>query len=122
MDHEVELTDKGEELLATLQEGRNSDELWNRLAIEAVRIVERLDSLDGIIRNRGVLHLLQAKREDLGLGNTAKVVVTVDHVFTEAREQAGQLRMIAQQLKLGQASTQPKGDSQLDKLRARRPS
>lgn len=118
---EPELTPKGQELLAAVKEGRTSDALWDALAVEAVRMTERLDEMDRLIRHRGgVLHLLQAKREDLGLGTSAKVVVTIDHVVMEARETAGQLRMVAQALKLGQSTMKPQGESQLGNLRARR--
>jgi hypothetical protein len=118
-----QLGERGAETWAAITEGRQSDALWQALVLEACRIVDRLDQLNDIIAGKGVLQLMHLRRMDRDLSaETVKIVMTVDAVLTEAREQAGQLRQLVSQLKLGQAVAAPTVTerSALDDLESRR--
>jgi hypothetical protein len=65
-----------------------TDKVRNALALEAARLADRLDELDGIIQGKGVLNLMQF-RLDLPSGDGEPFVVEVkfQSVLAEARQQ-----------------------------------
>ncbi|UOQ56084.1 hypothetical protein MUN78_10245 [Leucobacter allii] len=96
------------------------------LAVEAGRILDRLDELDNIIAGKGVLELMRFRCTDLfGEDDERHVRVEVhfDNVLGEARQQANTLRQILVSLGLGKAAEKPaaeKRSSVLDELARKR--
>lgn len=113
------LGERGSSMWVSLTEGREWDAAWEVLVLEACRIADRLDGLNEVIEGKGVLRLMHFRH--LITGDESKIEMTVDAVLMEAREQAGALRQIVNQLKLGQASGKQTGKrSALDDLAAKR--
>lgn len=117
----------GSELVSALSNGE--DLARHALAVEAGRIVQRLDELDSIIQGKGVLELMQFRLnesfEDDGDERTLNVSVKFDSVLGEARQQANVLRQVLVSLGLGSAEPAEKVErssvlDELAKLRAAR--
>lgn len=114
----------GSELVSALSDG--ADEARHALAVEAGRIVDRLDELDRIIAGKGVLELMRFRLHeswDEDDEDSRKVLVEVkfDNVLGEARQQANVLRQMLVTLGLGEASEKPvERSSVLDELAKRR--
>lgn len=87
---------------------RPLDTAAGALALEACRIVDRLDDLDRIIAGKGVLDLMRFRLnpdwwdDD---GQHVQVTVKFDSVLAEARQQAGRLTALLD--KLGIAGAAP---------------
>lgn len=109
---------RGGDMWTSLTDGRQWDAAWEVLILEACRIADRLEQLNDVIAGKGVLKLMHFRH--VVTGEETKIEMTVDAVLMEAREQAGALRQIISQLKLGQASEKKTGRSALDDLAARR--
>lgn len=95
------------------------------LAMEAARIMDRLDELDRIIAGKGVLELMRFRVADVFDADderNIRVEVKFDNVLGEARQQANALRQILVSLGLGKAEAkQPEQRSSvLDELAKRR--
>lgn len=112
----------GSELVSALSDG--SDEARHVLAVEAGRIVQRLDELDNIIQGKGVLDLMRFRVLDNYLEDGSpelKVTVSFDNVLGEARQQANVLRQMLVTLGLGDAvEKHVERSSVLDELTKRR--
>lgn len=87
------LADRGTALWAALAEVRDLAGGNATLAEEACRIADRLDGLDDVIRGKGVLKLMHF-RSMLGNNDPRHIILSVDEVFAEARQQANTLRQI----------------------------
>lgn len=87
--------------------GRELDTAAGALALEACRIVDRLDDLDKIIAGKGVLDLMRFRLhpdwwdED---GQHVSVTVKFDSVLAEARQQAGRLAALLEKLGIDAAA------------------
>lgn len=115
----------GSEVASALSDG--SDSARHALAVEAGRIVDRLDELDRIVQGDGVLELMRFRLKDLFSdddGRSVSVEVKFDNVLSEARQQANVLRQILVSLGIGEAVEKPavERSSVLDELSKRRAS
>lgn len=111
----------GSELVSALSSGE--DLARHALAVEAGRIVQRLDELDSIIQGKGVLELMHFRVPDAFAGGSEVTVeVKFDNVLGEARQQANVLRQVLVTLGLGAAEevAKPERSSVLDELTKRR--
>lgn len=115
----------GSELVSALSDG--SDEARHALAVEAGRIVDRLDELDRIIQGKGVLELMRFRVLDAyddGDSKQITVHVKFDSVLGEARQQANALRQVLVSLGLSAVAVEKPAErsSVLDELAKRRAS
>lgn len=96
------------------------------LAVEAGRIIDRLDELDNIIAGKGVLELMRFRCTDLfdeADERRVRVDVHFDNVLGEARQQANVLRQILVSLGLGKEAARPPAENKgsvLDELARKR--
>ncbi|QAB17121.1 hypothetical protein Leucomu_03570 [Leucobacter muris] len=96
------------------------------LAMEAGRIIDRLDELDQIIAGKGVLKLMRFRVGEIFDEDEERhiqVHVHFDNVLGEARQQANTLRQILVSLGLGKSAEQQGGQkrsSVLDELARKR--
>ena len=89
------------------------------LLVEAARIADRLDEIDGIITGRA--EWIELMHFRVGNGDEQTVTVTLDGVLAEARQQATTLRGILAQLGVPKIeAAAPERRSGLDQLRERR--
>lgn len=73
---------------------------------EACRTADRLDQLDDIIAGKGVLALLRFRRMDeQDTDDERHIVLTVDGVLSEARQQQNVLKQLLVSLRLPDAAT-----------------
>jgi hypothetical protein len=72
---------------------------------EACRTADRLDQLDAIIQGKGVLELMHFRSMDGDSDDTRTVVMTVDGVLSEARQQQNILKQLLVSLRLPDAAT-----------------
>lgn len=86
---------------------------------EAARVLDRLDALDGAIRDDGLLRLVENERLTEGAGYPV-LEVRVTAPLTEARQQATVLRALLAELGVPKVATEPVRRSGLDELRDRR--
>lgn len=119
------LSERGSGLYSALTPGA-ADAARDALAVEAGRVVDRLDELDRIIAGKGVLELMRFRLHESfdedDDSRTVLVEVKFDNVLGEARQQANVLRQILVSLGLGKADAavpEAKG-SVLDDLAKRR--
>lgn len=118
------VSDRGARLYSALSP-QASELSREALAMEAARIMDRLDELDRIIAGKGVLELMRFRVRDVfGEDDERNIHVEVkfDNVLGEARQQANTLRQILVSLGLGKAEAkQPEQRSSiLDELAKRR--
>lgn len=88
MDVPVGLGERGLALWAALS---GEDVARNGLVLEAARLADRLDELDGIIQGKGVLNLMQFRVIDKEVTDDSlniNVEVKFQNVLSEARRQA----------------------------------
>jgi len=93
------------------------------LVVEACRIMDRLDQIDGIVTGKSEWIELMHFRTNTEAGD--EITVTLDDCLSEARQQANALRGILTQLGLGKANMSgaaEKARDPLDDLAARRAS
>lgn len=89
------------------------------LLLEAARIADRLDQIDGIVT--GKTEWIRLMHFRVNNGDEQVVTVTLDGVLAEARQQAMTLRGILAQLDVPKVvADAPEKRSGLDELRARR--
>lgn len=88
------------------------------LIIEAARISDRLDQIDGIITGKtDFIALMHFRVQN---GDVQEVTVTLDGVLAEARQQATTLKAILAQLGVPKLEAVVKARSGVDQLKARR--
>lgn len=79
------------------------------MALEAARLVDRLEELDSIIQGKGVLNLMRFRVADIfddGEGEkNVRVEVKFDAVLGEARQQQTVLKQLLASLRLPDAAT-----------------
>jgi hypothetical protein len=66
------------------------------LLLEACRIADRLDQLDGVVRGKGIEGLLHLRRMD----DEGDITLTVDGVLAEARQQANIMKQLVAALRV----------------------
>lgn len=114
----------GDRIRSQYAKACETDPSTEALVIEAVRIIERLDELDGIISGRN--DFLELMHFRLSLSDSDHVTVTMDNALAESRQQANALRQIIGQLQKSQEGSKsaesPKGKAvnPIDEIRARR--
>lgn len=118
------VSERGGKLYSALSPA-GEDAARDVLALEAARIMDRLDELDRIIAGKGVLELMRFRLADVFDAEEEKrirVEVKFDSVLGEARQQANVLRQILVSLGLGKAEAkQPeRKGSPLDEIAKRR--
>lgn len=100
---EFELAERGSALYRELSDGSVAGDA---LALEAARLVDRLDDIDRVIRGKGVLNLLQCRLEMEAPDSGAEgyvVEVKFQNVLSEARQQALALAQIVGKLTAGES-------------------
>lgn len=92
----VGLKARGRRLWADLAEGEKTLTPPQLLLLEeAARTADRLEQLDGVIRGKGVDGLLHLRHmHDSCSDNDMQIVLTVDGVLAEARQQQNALRQM----------------------------
>lgn len=116
------LGERGSGLWLALHAGGKFDAAGEALVVEACRLADRLDQLDDVISGKGVLQLLRF-RSLFDSDDERHLVMTVDGVLGEARQQANTLRQIVATLGLGRvAEIEPPKSAEVgpDQLAARR--
>lgn len=91
------------------------------LALEACRLADRLDGLDGVIAGKGVLHLMHFRHMfDLDDQDTRVIELKVDNALSEARQQQLAFARVLMAHKQMASDKPAKGVSFLDDLERRR--
>lgn len=107
----------GEKLRALIND--NTDARTLSLIVEAARIADRLDEIDGIITGR--TEWIELMHFRVSNGDQQTVTVTLDGVLAEARQQATTLRGILAQLGVPKVeAVSAERRSGVDQLRDRR--
>lgn len=117
--------------LSLWEASSSGDVTRDALVLEACRLADRLDELDGVIQGKGVLNLMQFRvlddvvHEDV---QTVKVEVKFQNVLSEARQQALAFTSVLKALSAGDApaakpAPAPQADNvtPLDRMRQRLP-
>ncbi|MCG7284975.1 hypothetical protein MHY85_03180 [Cellulomonas sp. ACRRI] len=116
------MTTSAERFRAHMEQASAADPAVAALVVEACRIMDRLDQIDGIVTGKSEWIELMHFRTKTEAGD--EITVTLDDCLGEARQQANALRGLLSQLGIGKADlsgkTAEKARDPLDDLAARR--
>lgn len=104
-----------------MRDASSADPAVGALVEECCRILDRLDQIDGIVT--GKTEWIQLMHFRVGLDDEQTVIVTIDGVLAEARQQVTALKGLYAQLGIGKADLSGKAAKAvdpLDELAARR--
>lgn len=97
---------RGKRLWKGITDAIDLDAVQVEIATEACRMADRLDGLDEIIRGKGVLQLMHFRNVfELDTDDRRYVVMTVDSVLGEARQQENVFKQLLASLRMPDAES-----------------
>ncbi len=107
--HVDRLAPHGRAVWEAIQISYNLDAATRVLALQVCRLVDRLDRLEAALKSNKTW-LTIAEESEIGPG-TVKIVVQIDSVLAEARQQAVALTQILHKLGVGKLESAPRESS-----------
>lgn len=118
----IKLGTRGQELFDLLAP-ESADASQKAIALEAARMADRLDALDGVIAGKGVVELMHFRvRHAVNEEGVVTVDLVIDAALSEARQLATAFERVLRAARAGVdvKSTRSGGGSVADELRERR--